>query len=105
MSSENPTHKEIDDRLVRGELRFKTIEDKLDSMLRIVAVIPEIQQSLVDMPQMKEDIAKTREVIEFANTITNGIKYLKVVAMVAASLLSVWAFIKFAVAGAIRSSM
>lgn len=94
MSNEQPTHKDINDRLRRGEMRFSHIDDKLDLLLAAVSPIP----------QMQADIAKTKELVEFADTVAHGAKYLKWLAGVAAALLALGAFIKHGIAGIIGGS-
>jgi len=94
MTVENPTHKDINNRLRRGEMRFSHIEDKLDLLLAAVSLIP----------QMQADIAKTKELVEFADTVAHGAKYLKWLAGVAAALLALDAFINHGIAGIIGGS-
>ena len=91
MSTENPTHKEIDDRLKRGEMRFSLIEEKLDLLLEAVKPIP----------QMQVDLGRTKELVEIADTVSHGAKYLKWLAGVAAALLALGAFIKHGIASII----
>lgn len=74
-----PTHQDISDHLVRSETRFSMIEEKLDALL--VAVRP--------IPEMQADIAKTKELVEFKETVANGAKYLKWIASVVAAIMAI----------------
>lgn len=73
------THQDIADRLAEGERRFSMIEEKLDALL--VAVRP--------IPEMQADIAKTKELVEFEETVANGAKYLKWIASVVAAIMAI----------------
>lgn len=65
---------EVAARLARGEERFRTIEGKLDRLLDAVACIPDMQSDLADV---KEDAAKTKEIVEAWSAVKTMGKFLK----------------------------
>lgn len=85
MRQPQPTHAQIAEqtekdaeevaaRLARGEERFRTIEGKLDRLLEAVECIPAIQSDLADV---KEDTAKTKEIVEAWSAVKTMGKFLK----------------------------
>lgn len=94
MRQPQPTHAQIAEqiekdaeevaaRLARGEERFRTIEGKLDQLLKVVECIPAIQSDLADV---KEDAAKTKEIVEAWSTVKNMGRFIKWTGVIATAL-------------------
>lgn len=84
---------EVAARLARGEERFRTIEGKLDRLLDAVACIPDMQSDLADV---KEDAAKTKEIVELWAAAKVAGRAVKWLAGLATSIAALWAFAKAA---------
>lgn len=89
----------VDARLARGEERFRTIEGKLDQLLKVVECIPAIQSDLADV---KEDAAKTKELVEAWSAVKTMGKFLKWSAGIIAAMSAIIVALKVGAAHILR---
>lgn len=81
---ETVTHADIQRDLAEGNRRFDTIEKRLH----------EISEMLKHLPQMQQDIAATKDIVE-AWTVAKGVgNFLKWASGIAMGLLAIWALAK-----------
>lgn len=90
---------EVATRLARGEERFRTIEGKLDQLLKVVECIPAIQSDLADV---KEDAAKTKELVEAWAAVKTMGKFLKWSAGIIAAMSAIIVALKVGAAHILR---
>ncbi|MBS4048055.1 MAG: hypothetical protein KG075_17045 [Alphaproteobacteria bacterium] len=89
----------IEGRFARGEERFRAIEDKLDRLLDAVECIPAIQS---DLAEVKENAAKTKEIVEAWSAVKTMGKFLKWLAAIVAALTTILIAIKVSAAHLLR---
>lgn len=91
--------KEVVARLARGEERFFNIEEKLDRLIEAVACIPDMQSDLADV---KEDAAKTKEIVEAWSAVKTMGKFLKWSAGIIAAVSAIIVALKIGAAHILR---
>lgn len=75
------THEDLNQRMNDGEVRFQTVEKKLDALITSVG-------------EVKKEVIKTREVVEAFEVVKNMAKFIKWASTLAAGLLAIWVFLK-----------
>lgn len=75
------THEDLNQRMNDGEVRFQTVEKKLDALITSVG-------------EVKKEVIKTREVVEAFEAVKNMAKFIKWASTLAAGLLAIWVFLK-----------
>lgn len=87
------------ERLTREEERLSAIQDKLDQLIEAVSLIPEIQS---DLTAVKEDAAKTKEIVEAWAAVKTMGKFLKWASGIIAAVTAIGVAIKVSVVHLIR---
>ena len=75
------THEDLNQRMNDGEVRFQTVEKKLDTLIGAVG-------------EVKKEVVKTREVVEAFETMNSLAKFVKWTNTAVAGLLAIWVFLK-----------
>lgn len=75
------THEDLNQRMNDGEVRFQTVEKKLDTLIGAVG-------------EVKKEVVKTREVVEAFETMNSLAKFVKWANTAVAGLLAIWVFLK-----------
>lgn len=83
------THEQLAERLDRGDMRFQAIEKELADLKQAVAPIPE----------MRKDVAATREIVEALSAVKTVARFIKWSASLVAALAALWAIVRASAKG------
>lgn len=70
--------------LAHGDVRFSMLD----------CALAEIKEHVLHIPQMRREIAETREIVEAWNTAKNTGRFIKWVGVIAAALTASWVFLR-----------